>query len=96
MSADQTRFRRFVTSEETVFTASEARIKKKKAFAGVRSGKSKKLWVSMPEHPAKAPIAIPLSNLFPVSVIARRPFLNRKYMKEATAAKASTPPSASV
>src|SRR3989442_4795954 len=42
-------------STEIVAMAESRR--KKKALEGVRRGKSKKLWISMPKQPASAPIA---------------------------------------
>ena len=47
---------------ETVATAHIN--KKKNAFDGVRSGKSKKLWSKMPKHPANAPTAASRLNRF--------------------------------
>ena len=53
-------------------------IRKKNAFDGVRSGKSKKLWINIPKQPASDPIAVERRNPSAYEMIVARPFRNKK------------------
>jgi len=83
-------------ADTSVVVARTTSSKKKSAFEGVRRGKSKKLWMAMPKHPASDPSAMLLPRLSEEAFIVLIPFLNSRTTKAATHANPNIPPSESV
>ncbi len=79
---------------ETVVKA--VRVKKKRAFEGVRSGKSKKLWIKIPQQPANAPTAVLRRNESDDWRTVCNPCLKSRRINAATQTKPIIPASAKI